>query len=134
MCCKLFPIPVLDKADGQWCSYCKIGQGCRIYEHRPGICRDFYCEYLINKDLGERWKPSVSRLVVTKSIEESLCRIHVDRDRKDGWKRKPYIADIQRWANQAAAEGVRVVVICDGHATEIAPRSAAAAQRRGRQS
>lgn len=63
----------------------------------------------------------MSRLVVTKSIDEKLCRIHVDRDRKDGWRRRPYVDDIQRWADQAALEGVRVVVVCDGKVSEVAP-------------
>src|SRR5262249_26961632 len=101
MCCKIFPIPEREKPEGQRVHHCAIGRGCRIYEDRPGLCRDFYCEYLINADLDEHWKPSTSRMVVTKSVQDKVCRIYVDADRKDRWKSKPYLDDIQRWANQA---------------------------------
>ena len=38
--------------------------GCRRYQHRPTECRQFYCGYLLDPALDERWKPSRSKLVV----------------------------------------------------------------------
>ena len=122
MCCKIFPVPELQKPEGKWCIHCAVGHGCSVYADRPGLCRDFYCEYLINKDLEEHWKPSIARMVVTKSVHEKLCRIFVDRNNNERWKQKTYAGDIQRWANQAAHEGVRVIVIQEGRFTRVMPR------------
>ena len=44
LCCKL---PNIDnskfKKDYTWCKHCEIGVGCKIYEKRPKICKDFKC-------------------------------------------------------------------------------------------
>ena len=41
LCCKL---PHTDfKKEYEWCSNCEIGVGCKIYETRPQVCKDFSC-------------------------------------------------------------------------------------------
>ena len=46
MCCKVYPIPILNKQEGKWCAHCAIGSGCRIHEDRPEQCRSFVCLWL----------------------------------------------------------------------------------------
>ena len=47
MCCKLPEIPSINKKSFSWCSNCKVGQGCKIYDKRPKKCKDFYCAYAL---------------------------------------------------------------------------------------
>jgi len=45
LCCKVMPIldPKVPSLGGQWCSQCKIGVGCQIYDDRPLECREYLC-------------------------------------------------------------------------------------------
>jgi hypothetical protein len=35
LCCKVMAVEALGKPAGSWCSHCKPGRGCLIYETRP---------------------------------------------------------------------------------------------------
>ena len=54
MCCKLPRIPVLDKPAGEWCRHCTPGVGCNIYDERPQMCREFFCQWIENTSLALR--------------------------------------------------------------------------------
>lgn len=57
LCCKLplidwptdAPVgrPPLKKPRNTWCTYCRPGQGCTIYEQRPISCAGFQCLWLM---------------------------------------------------------------------------------------
>ena len=55
LCCTLLRIEELDKPPMIACSHCEAGGGCRIYAQRPTECRQFYCGYLLDAKLDERW-------------------------------------------------------------------------------
>lgn len=52
------------KMPGVPCAHCVIGQGCDIYETRPGLCRDYHCLWRSIPDLDERWRPDLSGIMV----------------------------------------------------------------------
>ena len=89
MCCKLLSVAELDKAPGSWCTLCDAKAGCNAYAQRPTECRDFYCGYLLDPTLDERWKPSRSKLVVTREEQLGETLIHNDASRPDAWRREP---------------------------------------------
>ena len=78
MCCKLLSVAELDKAPGTWCALCDAKAGCNAYAQRPTECRDFYCGYLLDPALDERWKPSHCKLVVTREEQLGETLIHND--------------------------------------------------------
>lgn len=43
MCCKLFPIPEIGKPADTWCTNFAKHRGCTIWQHRPAVCRVFWC-------------------------------------------------------------------------------------------
>jgi hypothetical protein len=98
MCCKLLVIPELDKPYNTWCTHCTNHTNCSIYDTRPQRCRDFYCHFMLS-DLGEEWRPSKSRMVVTAHPDRML--VMVDPARPDAWRKAPYTTNIQHWATQA---------------------------------
>ncbi len=120
LCCKLFDIRELDKPQFEWCKHCAIGQGCKIYDQRPQECRTFNCSYLIEPALGEEWRPSKSKIVLTME-SGNLVGVHVDPDRPDAWRREPFYSQIQRWAKTAATTKGQVVVWEGQNAVALLP-------------
>ena len=43
-CCTLSVVPELNKKAWEQCAHCD--KGCKIYDKRPQVCRDFECAYL----------------------------------------------------------------------------------------
>ena len=70
-CCKIPKIetPEFSKPLGQWCTHCKPGAGCTIYETRPQVCRDYRCAWLGADILPDAFRPD--RLKVMFSFEPS---------------------------------------------------------------
>ncbi|HJU32867.1 MAG TPA: hypothetical protein VJ740_15495 [Hyphomicrobiaceae bacterium] len=110
MCCKLLAVHELDKTPLAWCARCDAKAGCRAYAERPTECRDFYCGYLTDPALDERWKPSRSKLVVTHEGAFAQTLIHNDPARPGAWRSEPFHSQIRAWAKTAAAEGGEVIV------------------------
>lgn len=107
-CCKLLGIAELKKQPQVWCEHCAVGKGCNIYDSRPDDCRTFYCGWVLDQSLGEKWDPRHSKLVV--KFEANRIVIHVDKDRRDAWRKEPFHTQIRRWAAQAMAMRGDVVV------------------------
>ena len=109
-CCELLSVAELDKPPMVACTHCKETSGCRIYQHRPTECRQFYCGYLLDPALDERWKPSRSKLVVAFDEYPYAVAIHVDRASPNAWRKEPFYSQIRRWALAAARRHAQVVV------------------------
>jgi hypothetical protein len=110
MCCKLLSVAELDKPPVSWCTLCDVKVGCNAYAGRPTECRDFYCGYLLDPTLDERWKPSHCKLVVTREEQLGETLIHNDPARPDAWRREPFHSQILAWAGAAVAQGRKVII------------------------
>ncbi len=76
-CCKPFSINEVNKHDTNWCSKCKIGEGCTIYENRPEACRSFTCAWL-NGAGGEDLRPDrFGVMIVVENITISGRRVDI---------------------------------------------------------
>jgi hypothetical protein len=58
-CCRDLYIddPELVKYAGVLCKNSISGGGCKIYDHRPKACREFYCTWRSTPEIGEGWRP-----------------------------------------------------------------------------
>jgi hypothetical protein len=58
-CCKELTIKhaELKKFAGELCQHCAVGQGCRIYETRPEVCRTWHCLWRSMSHLDDSWRP-----------------------------------------------------------------------------
>lgn len=108
MCCKLGSIKEVGKPDGQWCQHCSTRTRCDIYETRPGVCRSYYCYYMLST-MGEEWRPTTSKLMVS-MLPNNLVYVSVDPSRPDAWKKEPYYSSIRQWPPK-----MRVVVLVGLH-------------------
>lgn len=120
MCCKTMRVTELDKPRDKWCTHCDVGKGCRIYEERPTSCREFVCVYLLDGTLGDHWKPSHARMVLSNRTD-SVLRVLVDPDRPDTWRKQPYYADLKKWAANAVRQKSIVLIQVGDLMTAILP-------------
>ena len=65
-CCRFLPIaePTLTKPMGVLCQHCKPGQGCTVYDLRPGACRGWNCGWRKLPNLGPGWRPDKSGIML----------------------------------------------------------------------
>ena len=67
LCCKLFPVPVLDKPAGAWCRH-SCAAGCAIHGPRqPEVCRQYDCYWRDHDELPDMWRPDQIGVVVTEA-------------------------------------------------------------------
>ena len=121
MCCKLLGIKEFNKPQMVWCQHCDVGVGCKIYDSRPAECSGFYCDYLMQPELDERWYPKQSKMVVVYRGNDRAMAIYVDTSRKDAWKKAPFYAQIKAWANNLCPQRGQVVVWEGNNAVAILP-------------
>ena len=80
------------------CSHCDPGKSCKIYARRPDECARFNCQYLIDTNLGEEWRPSHSGMLIAYDDEANRISICVDPQRSGIWRREPYYSRIKSMA------------------------------------
>jgi hypothetical protein len=121
LCCKLFPVPELEKPAGRWCQHIAQGRGCGIHETRPPVCRAFWCQWIENPDLGPEWKPEVAKFVLSIYAGSNSLAVTVDPAQPSAWRREPYLANLRRFAAAALAQGDQVIVFVGDRATAVLP-------------
>ena len=121
LCCKLFPVPPLQKAAGQWCPHVVQGRGCGIHATRPDLCRAFDCQWIENPDLGPEWKPEISKFVLSIYPGTNSLAVTVDPGFPANWRQPAYLPSLRRWAGAALAQGNQVLVFTGRKVTAILP-------------
>jgi hypothetical protein len=112
LCCKLIAIVELTKSAGKWCPHCAPGKGgCLIYQDRPPSCRDFHCGWLQSDLLGPEWKPTKSRMVISRDDDVDRLTIYVDPDFPTAWRKEPYYSQILNMAQNLAGEAQLLIRI-----------------------
>jgi hypothetical protein len=110
MCCKVYEVPVLNKAPGKWCSHCKPGRGCGIWDTRPEFCREFFCRYIVDPNLGPQWRPDICKFVMNYQPNGTFA-IACDPGARHAWKQEPYYAGIKRISGQLLDGGITTYVV-----------------------
>jgi hypothetical protein len=110
MCCKLLEIKALEKPAGQWCQHCSTRKQCDQYLTRPQVCHNFFCAYMTEPGLGEEWKPSTSRMMMTYSNDGNHLFVQVDPTRPDAWRKEPYYRQLKKLAAMNNPNGQQIIV------------------------
>lgn len=66
LCCKLLPVPPLQKHAGTTCRFQKFHKGCTVY-HQPKMpmeCAMWNCRWLVNDDTAELSRPDRAHYVI----------------------------------------------------------------------
>lgn len=59
------------KPEGETCSHMVEKGGCKIYNDRPSVCRDWHCAWRFMAQLGDDWRPDRSGILV-RSNEDGI--------------------------------------------------------------
>jgi len=86
LCCKLFPVPVLEKPPGEWCRYV-CSSGCSVHgPGQPEVCRQYACVWLDHEEVPDEFRPDRIGVVVSEcgtidvgGEELSVFMFHEDR-------------------------------------------------------
>ena len=121
LCCMVPEVHEIEKPLGTWCQHCSTRKRCDIYETRPQECRDFHCGYLTLPSIGEAWKPSKSKIILTAENDGNRVLALVDPGRPDAWRKEPFYSQLKAWAEAAAPHAGQVVVRINRRAIVILP-------------
>ncbi len=121
LCCKVYSIKELNKPAGRWCIHAVRGSGCTIHASRPRSCREFFCSWLVDPNLGPEWKPEVSRFVLSADATHRAIMVTVDPGKPLAWKREPYYAVLRQFSEVFFRLNQKVLVSLRGHITVILP-------------
>ncbi len=121
LCCKVLPVPELDKPAGHWCTHAKRGSGCTVHAERPQTCRRFFCSWMLDPALGPEWKPETARFVLAADQAHQALIVMVDPGMPLAWKRAPYHAGLRQLSARLFAEDRRLLVNVRGHITVVLP-------------
>lgn len=64
LCCKLLPMPELDKPANCRCRHQRAAKGCAIYSNRPASCALWNCRWLAEKDCADLPRPDRAHYVL----------------------------------------------------------------------
>src|SRR6266567_61929 len=121
LCCKLYPVRELSKPAGQWCIHAVPGSGCNDHQNRPHACRQFFCAWRLDPNLGPEWKPEVSRFVLSADPAYQALTVMVDPGMPLAWRREPYYSRLKQFSEAAFRQNKKVLANLRGHITVILP-------------
>ena len=122
LCCKLLPVPPLQKLAGTSCRFQKFHKGCTVY-HKPQMpseCALWNCRWLVNNDTADLPRPDRAHYVIdimpdfiTVSQDETgvkqniqVAQVWIDPKHPDA-HRDP---GLRRWMFRRAQEGIATIV------------------------
>ena len=123
LCCKVLPVREFDKPAGEWCLHCVPGSGCAVHADRPHACREFFCSWRLDPNLGPEWKPEACRFVLATDPTRQALTVMVDPGMPLAWKREPYYSRLKRLSEVSFRQDA--VLVNSGTSQSIArPRGA----------
>jgi hypothetical protein len=123
MCCKVYSINELNKPAGRWCIHSVPGRGCANHHNRPRSCRQFFCSWLVDPNLGPEWKPEVCHFVLSADAALRALVVKVDPGRPLAWRQEPYYSVLRRYSEVFFRIDQKVLVNAMGQITVILPES-----------
>jgi hypothetical protein len=123
MCCKVYSINELNKPAGRWCIHSLPGRGCADHDNRPSSCRQFFCSWLVDPNLGPEWKPEVCHFVLSADAAFRALVVKVDPGRPFAWRQEPYYSVLRQYSEAFFRINQKVLVNVMGHITVILPEN-----------
>jgi hypothetical protein len=121
LCCKVYAIREIKKPAGQWCTHLMRRSGCKIHDQRPFLCRQFFCSWRLDPNLGPEWKPEVCRFVLSADGAYQALTVTVDPGAPQAWKREPYYSTLKTFSEVFFRQDKKVLVSLNGHITVVLP-------------
>ena len=120
LCCRLPEIDALSKPANAWCVNCVEGFGCRVYEERPQLCRDFLCLWMTDETLGPEWEPADTHMMIYRQGPQ--ITVLVDPEHPDAWKTEPRASALRDWAAEAESRSEYIIVFVGDDVFKVEPQ------------
>jgi hypothetical protein len=123
LCCKLLPIPVLEKKAGTKCRFQRHHKGCTVHGtvKQPRECKLWFCRWLLNDDAAALSRPDRAHYVIDMMPDElavtddetgerqtfNAIQVWVDPDYPDAWRDDDAFFD---WVKRKGLAGHPVMI------------------------
>lgn len=100
LCCYFMNVPQLASPANEYCTYCKPGEGCSVWNEREEVCETFGCLWWLQEQIPEYLRPD--RIHVMFELP-ALCHVvigYVEPGCPDAWKQSRVLTMIHK-INQA---------------------------------
>ena len=64
LCCRLVPVPTINKPANERCRHQSFSRGCKIYIRRPSVCALYSCRWLKNDDTTDLRRPDRAHYLI----------------------------------------------------------------------
>ena len=122
LCCRLLPVPPLQKKAGESCQFQKFHKGCTVY-HKPKMpleCAMWNCRWLANNDTADVPRPDRAHYVID-VMPDFITVNHDDTGEKQNIQVAQVWIDpkhpdahrdpgLRRWMFRRAQEGIATIV------------------------
>jgi hypothetical protein len=85
-CCFFCDIPEYDSPVNQYCRNCDVGHGCKIYEDRKGVCKDFECFWKLEALIPDYLRPDKCGVMFEVPNNCKTFVGYVDPNNYERWK------------------------------------------------
>ena len=85
MCCKVLEIEHFKKPAGAWCRHCNHAGGCHIYLERPEVCREFECEWMLDRKMAPLLRPDRVGTILMEDADSDEFRAVCDPAKPMAW-------------------------------------------------
>jgi hypothetical protein len=113
MCCKSFDVKEIAKPAGKMCGQCEPSKGCKTWEVRPKTCQDFFCQWIMDAQYPDTWRPDLTKFILKHSQDGRFFTITLDKQYRDHWKKEPFYSYFKR-QSLALIEQNKYVLVGDG--------------------
>ncbi|MCB1533542.1 MAG: hypothetical protein KDJ44_02155 [Rhodoblastus sp.] len=123
MCCSALEIDHFKKPMGVTCEFCVKGGGCNTYATRPQVCRDFECDWMMERDLPATLRPDKVGTILMEDPDNEDYQAVCEPTKPMAWRHplvfKHLVAQAKAGRTVIAKSGLRAWRIYpDGHFSE----------------
>ncbi|MDB5651253.1 MAG: hypothetical protein JWL62_2773 [Hyphomicrobiales bacterium] len=86
MCCQVLEIEHFEKPAGVLCTHCHKTEGCTIYAKRPEVCRDYECEWMMQRALASTLRPDKVGTILMEDPDSDEYRAVCDPSKPLAWR------------------------------------------------
>jgi uncharacterized protein len=124
-CCKVLEIEEMKKTAGKLCPHCVLSGGCGVYETRPQVCRDYFCQWKEDRGLPATMRPDKVGTLLMDDADSDEYHAVCDPEKPFSWRNplifRHLVAEAKAGRMVVAKAGVRSWrIYADGHWQESA--------------
>jgi len=108
-CCKVLEIAELQKPAGQWCPHARPHAGCAIHGAHPAACRAFACQWLLDPEMPDAFRPDRAKVVLRMDVEARRITADCEAANPMAWRAEPMYGLLKENARRGWAHGYLVI-------------------------